>query len=237
MPSNARPSKPVIRHQRVRRGNKDDAHRVRDQILAAAMALFEAGGADAVSIRAIAASLGMSPMAPYRYFADKAALLNALWAASIDELLHCLQSSHVVTDPVQLRHRAMIRAYLDYWGAHVEQYRLLYLTQGQGAQAGAGSANPLQVPSYAAIVKMGRELTLELAQSLGAPPDRVALASDMRVAMMFGYLQAAHFNRRFPWAHFAQLRDVFVEQVALAVERVLVDGAGAASPPAAPSPA
>lgn len=50
----------------------------REDILAAAMQLFESEGIEAVSFRRIATALGCSYAAPYRYFASKAELVTGL---------------------------------------------------------------------------------------------------------------------------------------------------------------
>jgi TetR/AcrR family tetracycline transcriptional repressor len=49
-----------------------------DAILDAALALLDVGGADAASIRRIAAAVGVAPNAVYTYFPDKAAVVRAL---------------------------------------------------------------------------------------------------------------------------------------------------------------
>jgi AcrR family transcriptional regulator len=54
-----------------------------DDILVAAMALLDRGGAAALSMRAVAGAVGVAPNALYTYFPTKTALLHAL----TDELL------------------------------------------------------------------------------------------------------------------------------------------------------
>ncbi|WP_059009974.1 TetR/AcrR family transcriptional regulator [Streptomyces specialis] len=49
-----------------------------DAIVEAALRLLDRGGADAVSMRAIAAETGCAPNALYTYFPDKAAVLRAM---------------------------------------------------------------------------------------------------------------------------------------------------------------
>jgi TetR/AcrR family tetracycline transcriptional repressor len=49
-----------------------------DEILDAALALLDDGGADAASVRGIAARVGVAPNAVYTYFPDKAAVIKAL---------------------------------------------------------------------------------------------------------------------------------------------------------------
>jgi len=55
----------------------------RDEVLAAALAIVEADGVGALTMRSLAARLGVAPNALYSHFADKQALLDGV----LDELL------------------------------------------------------------------------------------------------------------------------------------------------------
>lgn len=59
-----------------------------DQVLDAALSLLDEGGANAASVRGIAAQLGVAPNAVYTYFPDKAALLTALVERLLGEVDH-----------------------------------------------------------------------------------------------------------------------------------------------------
>lgn len=54
------------------------------RILAAAGELFDAGGIDGVSVRQVAAQVGLTPMAIYRHFPSRNALIEALVLAALD---------------------------------------------------------------------------------------------------------------------------------------------------------
>jgi len=63
------------------------------RIFAAARQLFDQGGVEAVSMRRIAAKVGITPMAIYKHYPDKDALLNALmldgfaaWEARVEKI-------------------------------------------------------------------------------------------------------------------------------------------------------
>jgi AcrR family transcriptional regulator len=65
----------------------------RNKILAAARRAFDRGGLAGVSLREIAAKVGITPMAIYRHFDSKDALIDALvddamavWSARVEEL-------------------------------------------------------------------------------------------------------------------------------------------------------
>jgi AcrR family transcriptional regulator len=59
-----------------------------DEILDAALALLDDGGADAASVRGIAARVGVAPNAVYTYFPDKAAVVKALVERLLGEVDH-----------------------------------------------------------------------------------------------------------------------------------------------------
>jgi AcrR family transcriptional regulator len=52
----------------------------RDRVFEAARALYDAEGIEGLSMRKVAAAVGLTPMALYRHFADKDALVDALTA-------------------------------------------------------------------------------------------------------------------------------------------------------------
>ena len=56
----------------------------RDRILSSARGLFETGGLEAVSLRRIATEVELTPMAIYRHFADKDAIVDALVLDGLD---------------------------------------------------------------------------------------------------------------------------------------------------------
>jgi AcrR family transcriptional regulator len=67
-----------------------------DRIFRAARRLFDERGIDAVSLRNVAKKVGITPMAIYRHFEDKEALIDALvldglaaWSARVEALPPC----------------------------------------------------------------------------------------------------------------------------------------------------
>ena len=59
-----------------------------DEILDAALALLDQGGAAAVSVRGVAARVGVAPNAVYTYFPDKATVVKALVERLLGEVDH-----------------------------------------------------------------------------------------------------------------------------------------------------
>ena len=60
----------------------------RDEIAAAALKLIDQGGLEALSMRALAAELGVGTMSIYRYFDTKEALLDAVTEAAMPKFRH-----------------------------------------------------------------------------------------------------------------------------------------------------
>jgi AcrR family transcriptional regulator len=70
----------------ARRADASAERLSRERILEAALAVVEADGLDALSMRRLAQQLDVWPMSLYRYFQDKEALLDALAEAVADEI-------------------------------------------------------------------------------------------------------------------------------------------------------
>lgn len=88
-----------------------------DRILAAARALFEREGAHAVSMRRIAEAVGLTPMAIYRHFPNREALLKRISDDSFDEIARHWLARNQGGDALS-RVIALQRIYLDYALAH-----------------------------------------------------------------------------------------------------------------------
>ncbi|HWF76274.1 MAG TPA: WHG domain-containing protein [Caulobacteraceae bacterium] len=73
---------------RARSGPAREA--MRERLCEAAARIFVEEGEAALSMRRLAAEVGCSPMAPYRHFADKEALIAAMRAAAFDRLADAL---------------------------------------------------------------------------------------------------------------------------------------------------
>ena len=66
---------------------------LRDALVQAALVEAERGGPEAISIKALAAKLGVSQPAPYRHFADREALLEAVTAEAFRQFNAVLRES------------------------------------------------------------------------------------------------------------------------------------------------
>lgn len=115
----------TARRQRARRG---EGERLREEILAAAeRLLIETGDRDAVSIRAVAEAVGVTPPSIYLHFADKTELLFAVCEKHFEVLdRHIEEAATRSDDPLEsLRLRG--HAYVQFGLDHPEHYRILFM--------------------------------------------------------------------------------------------------------------
>lgn len=88
-----------------------------EKILRAAHKLFDRGGADAVSMRRVAEAVGITPMAIYRHFPNREALLKRLSDDSFNTVAHEWAARATHPD-IPRRLLALMEPYLDYALAH-----------------------------------------------------------------------------------------------------------------------
>ena len=113
------------RRARARRG---EGEKLREQILdAASRLLVETGDEDAVSIRAVADAVGITPPSIYLHFADKTELIFAICERYFDELdritSEAARGSEDPVEAIELRGRAYIRFGLE----NPEPYRVIFM--------------------------------------------------------------------------------------------------------------
>src|SRR5258708_35022878 len=75
----------------------------RDRLCEAAERLFAERGPDAVTMRQLAAELGVSPMTPYRYFEDTDDILAAVRANRFDRFAEALERARESTGGAEAR--------------------------------------------------------------------------------------------------------------------------------------
>lgn len=110
---------------RARRG---EGSKLRGLILdAGERLLVQSGDADAVSIRAIAEAVGVTPPSIYLHFADKDELIRAVSERSFAVFDDVVQGAGATTDDPLEALRVRSRAYVRFGLDNPEQYRILFM--------------------------------------------------------------------------------------------------------------
>jgi AcrR family transcriptional regulator len=104
----------------------------RTRILAAARALFDAEGEAGLSMRRIAAAVGITPMAIYRHYADKEALKDALMLDGLAAWQACVAAIAGTAGLAWLA--AMGEAYMEFALAEPRRYEAAFLLGASAAR-------------------------------------------------------------------------------------------------------
>jgi AcrR family transcriptional regulator len=106
--------------------DQEQIHAFRIMAIEAAWRVFERGGEQAVTTRAVAAELGCSPMTAYRYFENHEALVNYLRAEAFQRFASFLRSKGEKEPDLCKRIDAVSRAYVGYGIKNMETYKLMF---------------------------------------------------------------------------------------------------------------
>lgn len=204
---------------RVRRDSAEAQDELRRSAIDAALLLFAGGGLQAVSMRAVAQACGVTPMALYRYFDGKDALLLALWDHVLQGLARALAAAEQPPASAAERMRSSLRVFIAHWEANPEHFKLVFAPGG--AVMAAGDPRLTGGAVYRGLLDGALALVRDFAREQGLPETHVLLARDLRHALVTGYLQARLVNRRYPWSDLDALREATIEAVLLGVTACL----------------
>jgi AcrR family transcriptional regulator len=115
--------------------SQTDVDEFRHRLCAAAERLFAERGPEAVTMRQLAAELGVSPMTPYRYFLDKDDILAAVRTNGFNDFAEALEKAHGSAQDALSRSKAVGEAYVDFAFERPHTYKLMFdLNQPQEAR-------------------------------------------------------------------------------------------------------
>lgn len=108
---------------------------MRRRILTAARELFQRGGYEDTTMRAVADRIDYTPTVIYQHFENKDALISALVADDFRALTRGLVETGQVEDPVVRLVRAM-EEYIDFALAHPMHYAVTFMTASRDGESG-----------------------------------------------------------------------------------------------------
>jgi AcrR family transcriptional regulator len=120
-------SAPASRRRRLPKG---EGRQLREEILAATeRMLLDTGSFEAVSIRAVADAVGVTPPSIYRHFDDKTALIFEVCTRHFGALESYIgERCKHIEDPVASL-AALGKAYIEFGIANPEPYRIMFMTR------------------------------------------------------------------------------------------------------------
>ena len=100
---------------------------LRAELLDQAIAQLRTGGADELSLRALARAVGVSQTAPYRHFADKGELLAAMATRGYRDLLRALHAAGDQTPDCPTQQLiGFAHAYVEYAASAPQLFKLMF---------------------------------------------------------------------------------------------------------------
>lgn len=206
------------------RSRKGEGRRLREEILDATEALLlESGTIEAVSIRAVADAVGVTPPSIYRHFPDKAALMYEVWDRRCGTLDGAFDRAVAgIDEPVEAL-QAIGRAYVHFGLDYPEPYRLVFMTRPDP------QADPDQEAARLGQVRaFGR--VIEIAQALiDGGRLRPEYDDALRVASIFwahahGLVSLMLTKPFFPWPQGPELDEYIDQAVTAGARGMLADG-------------
>ncbi|HUJ45780.1 MAG TPA: TetR/AcrR family transcriptional regulator [Rhizomicrobium sp.] len=107
----------------------------RDRLCDTALEIFAEKGVEGLTLREVAARLGVSPMTPYRYFKDKEAILAAVRTRAFNDFADALEKAVTRRGDATAQSRAAGKAYQAFAFTHAEAYRLMFMVKQKDAEA------------------------------------------------------------------------------------------------------
>ena len=196
--------------RRARRGEGD---RLRDDILQATIELLaETGDLDAVSIRAVAKRVGVTPPSIYLHFPDKVALLDAACEPIFADLARYFRvACDGVASPLDRLCR-MGGAYIQFALDHREPFRIVFMSRCDDEVLMSMTAADLEAQTaFAPVIQ-----TVVEAQDAGLLGDCDPREVAMRLWVgAHGVATLLISKPYFPWPPVEQLVDDFISMLAL----------------------
>jgi AcrR family transcriptional regulator len=148
----------------------------RDRIFAAAKEIFEREGLEGLSMRKVAGEVGLTPMALYRHFADKDALIDALM---LDGFQAWEARVKAISEPEpRRRFERLLEAFLDFALEDPHRFDAAFLLRARGARQYPDDMIAGRSPALAAMFErieaakaqglLGETPTFEIALSVSA---------------------------------------------------------------------
>jgi AcrR family transcriptional regulator len=137
------------------RSPRGEGDRLREEILEAAESLLlQTGSEDAVSIRAVADAVGVTPPSIYRHFSDKTHLLFEVCALHFARMAEFIETTAGSTDDPLDAIRRMAEAYVRFGTENPEHYRIMFMGHSDHTPEQYADEQVLETGAFGALVAL-----------------------------------------------------------------------------------
>lgn len=187
--------------RQIRARSEDARAALRAEILENGRQLFLQHGYDAVSLRTLAATVGLTAAALYTYFPGKLALLRAIWAEDLQRLYQRVRGTGR-----QASLRQQLQTLVRYWLTHPDMFRVLFLIEDRTPDDGA-----MFIGSDAAQALIGLIRDAVCAQLPGVAAKQQQAEFEALWAAVQGVMTLAILVPEYGWAPARKLVDIQVD--------------------------
>jgi AcrR family transcriptional regulator len=182
------------RHSERHRARRGDGNLLREEIMRATeKLLLKTNDADAISIRAIANAVRVTPPSIYIHFEGKEQLILAVCEREFEVFDgHLAEATEGIADPVEAL-KAMGRAYVQFGLEHPEQYRFLFMSKTPD-----WAMNHDHVSELAGFARLIDVVERCIAAGAFAPGDAFVMSCGLWTAV-HGVTSLLIANPHFPW--------------------------------------
>lgn len=198
------------RTRRTRATTPESQEALRGTIIDAARRLFKEGGAQAVSMRAVAEKVGCTAGALYRYFPDKQNLLLYVWEDDMRYLAEYVRGAvDQTTDPIE-KIRQTFLGYLRYWEQNPDSFCNLFTPLNTGFDR---SITPDLFPDTGsnALYFDVRDMLAQLLKGKKSAPQDPDLAMQCLLCAVHGILALQASASHFPWFNVQEMARVAID--------------------------
>ncbi|MDG2306911.1 MAG: TetR/AcrR family transcriptional regulator [Candidatus Binatia bacterium] len=146
-----------------------EVEQFRDSLCDVATRLFAKKGYEGVTMRALAAELGCSPMTPYRYFQNKDEIFEAVRRAGFQRFAAALETAAAKANGDLEQLHALCRGYVGFALEEPHAYRIMFELDPPGA-----ATSPSLEEAHAWFVMRDTVAAAVESGSLGGTPDVLA---------------------------------------------------------------
>lgn len=141
------------------RSRRGEGERLREEILAAAENLLvETASEDAVSIRAVAQAVGVTPPSIYRHFADKDILLLEVCRHSFEHFSTALETELDTDADAETQMVQLARSYVGYAREFPEHYRIMFMSRFELSAQAYAEEMVAEGSSFALLLRIAQEM-------------------------------------------------------------------------------
>jgi AcrR family transcriptional regulator len=201
------------RRRARRASSRETQEDLKQRIIAAAREQFRVHGYEGVSMRKVAALVGYTAGAIYRYFPDKQSLLRHVWEDDLRwHSAYVRGAVDQAKQPIE-KVRQIFLAYLRYWNQHPDNFRVVF--SGTSTDVTREDArHERRTFDYATDdYNTFRALLATVLADAPHAPHNADLAMQILLASVHGIIALKHSPSQFPWFDVEEMGSIAVDSI------------------------